>query len=221
MSFSFTFTSVSRNRKTGSIPTTRTDRKSCPSSCPFYNSGCYAQYGPESMQWNKMHNSLEWSDFLAKIRRIPYKQLWRHNTAGDLPHIDGNIIVNMIRDLISANKNRRGFTYTHHQLSAENVEIIKEANHNGFTINVSTESIKRADYVMSVHKIPAVAVVNSNERRRFFRTNSGRKVILCPAVVHENVNCSTCGICANPNRESIVAFPSHGPGKYKVNSIID
>jgi hypothetical protein len=63
--------------------------------------------------------------------------------------------------------------------------------------------------------------VNSNERRRFFRTSAGRKVILCPAVVHENVNCSTCGICADSNRKSIVAFPAHGPGKYIVNSIID
>jgi hypothetical protein len=219
--FTFTFTSTSGNSKTGPIPTTRTDRSSCPTTCPFYDTGCYAKYGPESKHWlRREDNKISWQEFLSKIKKIARNQLWRHNTAGDLPHNEGNIIADMIRDLIKANRNKKGFTYTHHNLNENNISIIKESNNNGFTINASTESVEQADYVMSVHGIPAVAVVNSKESRRFYTTESGRKVIVCPATIHEDVNCSACGICANSNRESIVAFPAHGTAKKKVDKII-
>lgn len=216
-----TFTPVSGNGKTGPIPTTRTERASCPTSCPFYNKGCYAKYGKESMHWRKMNRALDWAELCGKIAKLPKGQLWRHNTAGDLPHDNGEIAYGMLRQLIMANKGKRGFTYTHHSLANQHNQVaIETANLMGFTVNVSTESVEVADAVMTKLGLPAIAVVPSTETRRFFKTESGRQVIVCPATIHDSVTCATCGICQNAKRETIVAFPAHGIAKKTVNAIV-
>ena len=126
----------------------------------------------------------------------------------------------MAQQLVNANKGRRGYTYTHHILNDHNIEVIKDANSKGFTINASCESVDDADRVMSEHNIPAVAVVHSDKTDRFYKTESGRKVITCPATIHESVNCSTCGLCQVADREFVIAFPAHGTAKKTVNQIV-
>lgn len=220
-----TITQVSGNSKTGPITTTRTDRESCPTTCPFYSAGCYATLGRERMQWDRLNRSetgVVWSEFLNTIRKIvPTGVLWRHNTAGDLPHNDGNIDYLKLKGLINANKGKKGFTYSHHILNDHNVIALQNANALGFTVNASCESVDDADRVMSEHNIPAVAVVHSEETRRFFTTTNGRKVITCPAALHpDKVTCATCGLCQQADREFVIAFPAHGVSKNKVNAIV-
>lgn len=216
----------SNNKKTGPIPVSRTERTSCPKTCPFYEKGCYAKYGPESRWWKEVPSSKKsysWKEFCQQVSDLPNNQLWRHNSAGDLPHKDGVINYLMLKELIAANKNKRGFTYTHHNINiTENHVAIETANMMGFTINVSTESVDRADKIMSDenHPLPAVAVINSSCDKRFFKTSSGRKVVVCPATIHENVNCSTCELCSRSNRDFIIAFPAHGVAKKTVNEIV-
>lgn len=215
-----TFIQASSNVKLGGIPATRTERASCPATCPFYDKGCYAKYGPEQIQWSRMNGAIEWSALMAKVTKLPRKQLWRHNTAGDLPHVNGLIDQTAVSQLVAANRGRRGFTFSHHVLNDHNVRILKDANANGFTINASTESVEVADKVMTEHGIPAVAVIPSTESRRFFKTESGRQVIVCPATIHESVTCATCGLCQVSDRKAIVAFPAHGVAKKTVDAIV-
>lgn len=220
-----TITRVSGNGKTGPITTTRTERSTCPTTCPFYNAGCYATLGRERMQWDRLNRAetgVVWSEFLTQIRKIvPNGVLWRHNTAGDLPHNDGNIDYLALKGLINANKGKKGFTYTHHVLNDHNVIALQNANALGFTVNASCESVDAADKVMTEYGIPAVAVVNSEESRRFFTTSSGRKVITCPAALHpDKVTCATCGLCQKADRNYVIAFPAHGASKRKVNAIV-
>jgi len=218
------FTAVSTNRKTGAIPTTTSEKSTCPDSCPFKSKGCYAAGGPQNIHWQKVSNKergTDWDGFLSKVRNLHRGQLWRHNVSGDLPH-DGNGVIDCdkVFQLVGANKGRKGFTYTHHTLTDSNLGVIKFANDSGFTINASTENVEVADRVMSEHKIPAVAVVNSTESRRFFHTSSGRKVIVCPATIHDNVTCATCQLCSKADREFVIAFPAHGNAKKTVDSIV-
>jgi hypothetical protein len=215
------FIPASGNSKTGPIPVSYTERESCPSTCPFYNKGCYAKYGPTGMWWRKVRDlGAAWDKFCKQVKKLPKAQLWRHNVAGDLPHKNGEISYMMLRQLIMANKGKRGFTYTHHELHEHNRVCLENANLMGFTVNVSCESIEQADRVMTDYKLPAVAVVNSTKIERFYTTESGRKVITCPAVLHEDVTCSTCGICQNAKRDTIVAFPAHGIATKTVNTIV-
>ena len=147
--------------------------------------------------------------------------MWRHNVSGDLPVVsDGVIDGDKVAQLVDSNRGKKGYTYTHHPLTETNLGVIKYANAAGFTVNVSTESVEVADRVMSEHKIPAVAVVNSDKTDRFYRTESGRRVITCPATIHENVTCATCGLCQQSDREFIIAFPAHGTAKKTVNAIV-
>lgn len=216
-------TMVSSNTKTGPIPTTTSDRATCPTTCPFYDKGCYAKSGPQAIHWRKVSNAergFAWDEFVNQIRKISKNQIWRHNVSGDLQHNDGNIDYKKLRQLIMANKGRRGYTYTHHKLNEHNIVSLQNANMMGFTVNVSCESIEEADRVMTEHEIPAVAVVNSDKTDRFYKTSSGRKVITCPATIHDNVTCSTCGLCQKADRDYIIAFPAHGNAKKTVNEIV-
>jgi hypothetical protein len=218
------FTAISSNAKTGPIPTTTSDRSTCWTGCPFYNKGCYAKSGPQAIHWRAVsagERGYEWDAFLRLVRKLNRGQLWRHNVSGDLPIVsDGIIDGNKVVELAEANRGRKGYTYCHHPLTETNLGIIKYANAAGFTVNVSTESVEVADRIMSEHKIPAVAVVNSEKTDRFYRTESGRKVITCPATIHENVTCATCGLCQQADREFIIAFPAHGTAKKTVNEIV-
>lgn len=216
-------TAVSSNAKTGPIPTSTSDRATCPTTCPFYNKGCYAKSGPQAIHWSKVSNAergVTYDQFVEQVRKIQRGQLWRHNVSGDLQHNDGNIDYLKLRKLIMANKGRKGFTYSHHVLNEHNVICLQNANGMGFTVNASCESVDDADRVMTEHQIPAVAVIPSTESRRFFNTSSGRKVIVCPATIHENVTCSTCGLCQKADREFVIAFPAHGVAKKTVNEIV-
>lgn len=216
-------TMVSSNAKTGPIPTTTSERSSCPVTCAFYDKGCYAKSGPQALHWRKVsegERGLPWNEFVTAVRKIAKGQVWRHNVSGDLPHTFGDIDSPMVNSLVNANRGRRGYTYTHHVLNDHNVQVIRESNSNGFTINASTEDVEVADKIMSEHGIPAVAVVNSEESRRFFKTESGRKVVVCPATIHDNVTCATCGLCQVADREFVIAFPAHGVSKKTVNSIV-
>lgn len=216
-------TMVSSNVKTGPIPTTTSDRATCPTTCPFYDKGCYAKSGPQAIHWRKVSNAergFVWDEFVNQIRKIAKNQIWRHNVSGDLQHNNGNIDYKKLRQLIMANKGRRGYTYTHHKLNEHNIVSLQNANMMGFTVNVSCESIEEADRVMTEHEIPAVAVVNSDKTDRFYKTSSGRKVITCPATIHDNVTCSTCGLCQKADRDYVIAFPAHGNAKKTVNEIV-
>ena len=71
--------------------------------------------------------------FIAK--GLKPNQIWRHNQAGDMPHFEGHIRLDLLKDLVQANSGRRGYTYTHHKLITHNVEAIKYSNKQGFTIN--------------------------------------------------------------------------------------
>lgn len=215
------FNPASSNAQLGPIPASTTEPKSCPATCPLKDV-CYAKFHFQGHQWRKVsERGMEWEEFLSKVRRIAPGALWRHNVSGDLPaDAEGNINVEDVRGLVLANRRRKGYTYTHHVLNSENLAIIKEANANGFTISASCESVEDADKVMTEHGIPAVAVINSEESRRFFTTTNGRKVVVCPAKIHDNVNCASCGLCQKADRTVIVAFPAHGTAKKKTNGIV-
>lgn len=217
-------TLASGNSQTGPIPTTVTEKESCPTTCAFFEKGCYGKYHLQGVHWRKVSNherGVSWDQFITQVRKFVPNSLWRHNVTGDLPHILGDINPGMVDSLVRANRGKKGFTYTHHVLNTHNLKVIQNANANGFTISASTESVEVADKVMTEHNIPAVAVIPSTESRRFFHTENGRKVIVCPAKIHKGkVNCSTCGLCQQPDREFIIAFPAHGTAKNIVNQIV-
>jgi len=206
------FTKISRNEKIGHIPVSTTSFASCPNSCPLKNNGCYAEIGPISWHWKKVTEGTRgesWESFCNKISELKDGQFWRHNQAGDLVGDGDNIDQNALRNLIAANYNKKGFTYTHYDpLFNQNAEIIKEANDNGFTINLSANNLKEVDVYVALNIGPVVTIL-PKDAAKVTKTAHGNTVVLCPATYNDKITCKSCQLCQK-QRKTIVGFPAHG-----------
>lgn len=243
-------TLVSGNVKTGPIPVTTTSSNSCPATCKFKDNGCYAQYGPLAMHWRGVDKGkksvLSLDELCGAIKSLKFKQLWRHNQAGDLPksglsHGQDQVIHwPSLEKIIEANKGRRGFTYTHYPVLPENetdwrargnansnANIIKYALSKGFTINISCETPEQADKVVAMG-MPAVLVVPEGSPNSW-RTPAGNLVKTCPAQLQDDINCASCELCQKQELTGpggvkrprhIVGFISHGNARKTVSRLV-
>jgi len=211
----------SGNAKTGPIPVTTTSQNSCPPSCPFSGGGCYAKSGPLALHWARVSQGARGGsldELTAFIAGLPAGQLYRHNQAGDLPGKGESLDYRALRKIVQANAGRRGFTYTHKHERRSNLKHIKAANDGGFTINLSANSPAHADELADTGAGPVVCVLDQAMTKNT-TTPAGRKIVVCPATVRDDVTCSTCGLCARSSRSVIIGFPAHGTSKRKASAI--
>ena len=214
------------------MPVTTSDQSSCPTTCPHHTAnggGCYAASGPLSWHWKKVSQGKRggsWSDLTNFVSGLEAGTMYRHNQSGDFFYDtddQGRELINlaMLKELVDANKSSgaKGYTYTHHKLDyIHNLEAVKYANNNGFTVNASCETMSQADDAIAAG-VPAVCVVdNSKDVPKV--TPAGHRVVVCPAQRFDSVDCKSCGLCAKnlDSRSCVVAFLAHGNGAKKVNS---
>jgi len=206
----------SANVKTGPIPVSTTERDSCPSDCSMRGE-CYAASGPLALHWAAVSmktRGTSWDEFCSTIARLPDNQIWRHNQAGDLPQQNGTIDAAKLGQLVAANKNKRGFTYSHHR-DAASINWIRHANAWGFTVNLSANDLNDADYLAEQNAGPVVVVLPSTQNENT-KTPAGRPVVVCPATQRDDVSCATCQLCQR-QRSTIVGFPAHGSRHRVIN----
>jgi len=156
-------------------------------------------------------------ELLDAIRGLPAGSIWRHNQAGDLPTRDQVAIdKSALRKLVQANHGRSGFTYTHFDVlnHAGKRADVSQDNTQGFTINLSGNSLQHADALADTKCGPVTSVVPSQQTFNT-TTPAGRKVVICPARTHKDVTCSTCRLCAR-QRDFVIAFPALGRGQSKI-----
>ena len=206
----------SANVKTGPIPVSTTERDSCPADCQM-KAECYAASGPLALHWAAVSmktRGTSWGEFCETIARLPDNQIWRHNQAGDLPQQNGSIDAVKLGQLVAANKDKRGFTYSHHR-DADSINWIRHANNWGFTVNLSANDLSDADYLASQNAGPVVVVLPSTQSENL-KTPAGRPVVICPATQRDDVSCATCQLCQR-QRAAIVGFPAHGSRHRTIN----
>jgi hypothetical protein len=217
----------SSNVKTGPIPVTTSEASTCPDACPLKAGGCYAKSGPLGMHWKKVSTGVRGSVLrvlVNQIKSFPVGQVWRHNQAGDLPGKSDVIDARALHRLVNANKGRRGFTYTHKpcegdsNLATSNRASVRNANREGFTVNLSANSLAHADRLADLNAGPVVAIVPIDAPDTM-QTPAGRKAIVCPAQQRDDITCATCQLCSRSNRSVIVAFRAHGTSKRKAEAI--
>jgi hypothetical protein len=161
-------TAKSDNVKTGPIPVSTTSSDTCPPSCGQYET-CYAKYGLGlPSHWRALSQGRRGTDldgFVKAIKALPAGTLWRHNQAGDLPGHGEHLDTRALSRIVSANKGKRGFTFTHKDTTSRKVAAaIKAANAKGFTINISADSLAEADKLKARH-IGPVAIVLPGKKR--------------------------------------------------------
>lgn len=210
------------NSKTA-IPTTTSSKSTCPNTCPLKDKGCYAKYSFLGKHWDSVTNGtaknvMEFGELLKTIKALPEGQLWRHNQAGDLPHIDGKIVKSKAYLLAQANKGKKGFTYTHHDMdTGNNGKTIKALNGMGFTVNLSANDLDQADKYVDKAIAPVVTLIGHDADKVSY-TPKGRKVVACPAE-REKVTCKDCKLCSDSKRDYIIGFRAHGTAKKHVSII--
>lgn len=215
----YNFIKVSRNIKTGPIAVTRSPQVNCPDTCSLKNNGCYAENFRLGAAWKKdLTKGFMFEDLVSAIRKLPKGSLWRHNEAGDFSQDgNGNINANELELLINANKDKNGFTYTHHVPNKHNAKLVKYANDRGFTINLSAESLTQADDYYNL-KVGPVVTLLPIESEKVTLTPNGVRVVKCPATYQE-LTCSECKMCQRSNRNYIIGFPAHGTKKSSAEKI--
>lgn len=197
----------SDNRKTGPIPTTYSERGTCPPSCPHYRSDCYAEDFYTRLSWDKVPaRGGTLAALVQHIESLPPGQLWRFNVAGDLPGAGEAVDARALGWIVKANTGRRGFTYTHKKTPAA-VRWALEATRWGFTVNLSADDAGEAD-ALAAHGLPLTCIVPMDTPERT-ATPAGRPIVVCPAQTRETT-CKDCGLCQRPNRAVIVGFRAHG-----------
>lgn len=211
----------SGNEKTGPIPVSTSSKNTCPPSCALRGQGCYAENYPMIFHWNTVTNGDSipaWEDFVDEVSRMKRGQLWRHNQAGDLAGMDDVIDKVALKQLVKANAGKRGFTYTHYPMTAANRKAVEHANANGFTVNLSADSLDEADTLAALGVGPVVAIVPIGWRGT--ATPEGRKVTVCPAQSMEYMTCAVCQLCQKSDRHAVVAFEAHGSRRMTVQKVI-
>jgi hypothetical protein len=220
----YSLTAISSNSKTGPIPTSVSNRGTCPDSCPLKSNGCYADSYYTSMHWNKVtsgERGTDWNGFIQSIKALPKRILWRHNVSGDLVGVNDTIDSQALKDLVKANGNKSGFTYTHYpMLSDNNIQAVKHANDNGFTVNLSANDLNQADSYKALNIGPVVVIV-SEDTDKVSYTPKGNKVVVCPAQTNDKTTCSSCTLCQKVDRDYIIGFRVHGTYKKKAGIALE
>jgi hypothetical protein len=220
----FHFVKKSGNKKTGFMPVTYNSRLSCPDSCIFKNNGCYADNFRTADNWDKVTSGERGGTFkelLNNIKALKPGTIWRACVAGDIPSNNkGEISRTYIKGITEANQGLKGYTYTHNRLDiGENISLLKTANKQGFTVNISTETEAAADNAI-LNNLPAVIVVKSTEARRSWFTKNKNKILVCPAQTN-GANCIDCQLCQSRPKNLIIAFLAHGNMAKLINKILD
>jgi len=222
--FRISLTKVSANSKTGPIAVSSTSAASCPDACPLKKNGCYADMSYAGIHWRKLDNpeyGLSWVEYCHAVKALPKGQKIRHNVAGDLPHRDGIIDGESLGLLVRSIKGKQAFTYTHHNPAlGDNALVIKDANIQGFTVNLSANNIQHVDELKRLNIAPVVVLMPEDAEKTTV-TPAGNFIALCPATYMDDITCATCMICANATRKVIIGFPAHGAAKKKVQKVIN
>jgi hypothetical protein len=212
----------SGNSKLGQLASVYAPWSTCPPACPLM-SMCYARKGLCGLVAKKYAHS-SFADMLDGITSVHEGLPWRWGVLGDLPGIGNVITRDKLKALVARNEHRLGFTYTHKPLSRKNVELIKWANTQGFTINVSVESLAQVD-AMNALGLPCATVVPSSLGDwRHLKTNAGALIIRCPAE-YAKTQCATCGgsrgpLCARSARGFAIGLTSHGNCRMRLDRML-
>ena len=101
-----------------------------------------------------------------------------------------------------------------------NREQIRSANENGFTINLSGNTLEHADKLAALNIGPVVCLLPQDiSGNQTVTTPRGRKVVVCPATYRDDTTCKSCGLCQIRDRKVIVGFPAHGASKKAASQI--
>ena len=213
MAFS-ALTEVSRNSKTGPIAVSSSGWSTCPPTCGARDI-CYAMKGYHTRLHGdaitREERGVTPDRFIKQVAALRPGTLFRHNVGGDLWHTRGRINRLLLKNLTAAVQHlAAAWTYTHHVPDSFNQYALRRATADGFTVNISTETLD--DAVKYFRRGYPVTCIVQGQPESF--RHRGVSFDRCP---HQRegsrIQCSGCGdgrpLCSRPERDYVIAFEQH------------
>lgn len=212
----------SRNMKIGEVSATYVSQSSCPTTCPFRNSGCYAESGHVGIQTHRLNRStisdpVEIAQAEAdEIRKLTGRFPLRLHVVGDCTSDEAADIVSMAASEHKRKFNQPAWTYTH----AHNV---KRTSWKDISVLRSCEDMEQVEQAFE-DGYAAAMVVPEFKQDTAYPLNEDTVGIPCPQQTGRAANCLSCKLCMNDAklRESrrVILFAAHGTSKKRVVSKI-
>lgn len=211
----------SQNHKTGPVSATYVSQATCPTACPFYRNGCYAESGPIGIVTNRLNKSRQRD--ITKIAQeeanaidaLSAARPLRVHVVGDSPTHNAASLVGaaMVR---YANRGRTfAWTYTHAW------RRVASAAWRGAAVLASCESPSQVRQALRRGYAACIVVDTHPNGRKSYPLDGGGDltVIPCPREFGGKP-CSECGLCAKPGllkqRGYVVGFAAHGSRSRRV-----
>ena len=204
----------STNSKTGPVSVTYAPIQSCPKSCPFLDSGCYAQQGHCGIHLNRLNKAAEAEGFVRPIDIAKKEAEAISKLKGDKPlrlHIVGDCRTSQAAQIVA--KAAAEYTAKHGQLVWTYTHAWKEVPRDkwgSISVLASCETINEAKQAMK--RGYAASIVRLKEFKRPF---AWEDVILMPCLeMTKGIKCDKCKLCLNDQRliekEKVICFFPHG-----------
>lgn len=218
MSKPATAVEFSRNSKIGPVSATYASQATCPSSCPFKNSGCYAETGLTGIHTHRLNRSIvNDPDDIAQyeadeIRKLTGKYPLRLHVVGDCATDAAADIVSTAATEHSAKHNQPAWTYTH----AHNV---RRESWNGVSVLRSCENVSQVQKAMD-DGYAAAMVVPEFQQTTAYPITEDIVGIPCPQQTGKAENCIQCGLCMQDvklhSSRRVILFAAHGVSRLRV-----
>jgi hypothetical protein len=215
----------SSNSKTGEVSATYAPIHSCPKTCPFLDSGCYAQSGHTSWTLNRLNKNCEIKKKTRPIdiAREEAKQIKGLSGTRDLRlHIVGDAKTPKAAEILSraakshtAKAGKKVWTYTHawREIPREKfgeISVLASCE----TLDECKQAIKRG-YAASVVRLKPFKGTMPFQ---------GLNMKACPGIVQDNVKCNDCKLCLDDSKllkeNKVICFFPHGSGANKAMDAI-
>jgi len=214
----------SENSKTGPVSVTYAPIQSCPKTCPFLDSGCYAQTGHCGIHLGRLNNAAREMKVTTPLAIAKEEAKAISLLNGDKPlrlHIVGDCKTVKAVEVVAkaaleykSKDNQPVWTYTHAWRE------IPRAKWGCISVLASCETINEAKQAMK--RGYAASIVRLKE---FSHPFVWEDVIMMPCLeMTKGIKCDKCGLCLNSDaliaKNKVVCFFPHGSGTNKAKDAI-
>jgi hypothetical protein len=208
----------SQNRKVGDVSATYASQKTCSPTCPFYNSGCYAELGLTGFTTRRVNYQQKRSKITAldlaqreakAIGKLSGKRPCRLHVVGDCTTDLCALIVSTAADEYRSRHGKPVWTYTH------SWRDVNRQSWGNVSVLASCETTADVRIARALGYATAVVVEKHASDKAYVQ--DGIKMIPCPQQTHKSVTCESCKLCFDDKRlraiGGTIAFASHGATK--------
>lgn len=214
----------SQNSKTGPVSVTYAPIQSCPETCPFLDSGCYAQHGHTGIHLRRMNKNAVAKkktrpidiarEEARAIRELDSNSPLRLHIVGDCKTPKAAQVVSSACKDYSERTGQKVWTYTHAW------KEIPRSKWGNVSVLASCETIKDAKYAME--RGYAASIVRGKEFGKPF-DYEGVTMVPCLEMT-KGIACDKCRICMHDDKllesKKVICFFPHGSGSNTVKETV-